>query len=95
MEDKEKFIRLFSDPEKVQQKANKFGLDIKLSTRKNKKYMFLHPETKRWIHFGDLNYEDYTKHMNENRRRLFSIRNRDWENAERYSPRWASWNLTW
>jgi hypothetical protein len=34
---------------------------------KDKKYMIMNDENK-WIHFGNLGYEDYTKHLNEQRR---------------------------
>ena len=36
------------------------------STRKYKKYMILNDDDK-YIQFGDLRYEDYTKHQDANR----------------------------
>jgi len=35
---------------------------VEPSTRKNKKYMIMNDDHK-YIHFGDLRYEDYTKHQ--------------------------------
>ena len=34
---------------------------IKISTRKNKKYMIYDPNIKKWFHFGST-MEDYTRH---------------------------------
>ena len=55
----------FSDPIKVQSNANKyFGKHIKIfeSNRKDKKYMVLNPKTNKFVHFGAMGYEDFTKH---------------------------------
>ena len=35
---------------------------VEPSTRKNKKYMIMNDENK-LVHFGDLRYQDYTKHQ--------------------------------
>ena len=64
------------------------------STRKNKKYMILNDDNK-YIHFGDSRYEDYTKHLDENRRKKFLHRNAKWANAEPYTPAWLSYYLLW
>jgi hypothetical protein len=42
------------------------------STRKEKKYMVRDPKTKNhWVHFGQMGYEDYTKHKNKTRRKNY------------------------
>ena len=52
-----------SDPEIVFQKFHKDhqNAGICFSTRKDKKYMILHPDTNKFIHFGST-MSDYTKH---------------------------------
>ncbi len=42
--------------------------DIKafLSNKKNKQYMILNPKTNKMVNFGDMDYEDYTKHKTQN-----------------------------
>ena len=47
------------------------------------------------VHFGQMGYEDYTIHKDEKRRELFKKRNHKWETAEKYSPAWLSYYLTW
>lgn len=87
----------YSDPVKVKKNAIFFfGEDIKLrvSTRKNKKYMIEDPDGK-WIHFGQMGYEDYTKHKDKDRRKSFRSRNRAWRYAPIYTPRNLSYWLLW
>jgi len=47
------------------------------------------------IHFGQMGYEDYTKHKDENRRNNFRIRNRRWAHQPKYTAGWLSYNLLW
>lgn len=72
-----------------------FVLDF--STRLNKKYRIKGEFTNdKWIHFGDMRYQDYTKHQDEERRRMFLNRNRHWiRNYDIYSPAWFSYYLLW
>jgi len=93
--DKDKFIELFSNPKIVQKKAKEYGLEVVYSPRKNKKYRIVNPETNKYVDFGSIDYEDFTKHQDENRRRLFRIRNRKWKDAPKYSPAWLSYHLLW
>ena len=54
-----------SDPELVLKQLKKYygdKVDLYLSTSNNKKYMVYNEERKK-IHFGDLRYFDYTKHI--------------------------------
>ena len=89
-------INKYSNPSIVMKKAKELHLNpIQLSTRKDKKYMVLNPKTNKMVHFGQMGYEDYTKHQDENRRELFRKRNHKWATAEKYSPAWLSYNLLW
>jgi hypothetical protein len=87
-------LRQFSNPEIVKEKARKYGLNpIYASTRKNKKYMVWNGD--KWVHFGASFYEDFTKHHDQTRLKAFRSRNRAWEHAPIYSPRWLSWHILW
>jgi hypothetical protein len=90
-------IDLYSNPKIVYQKAKSiFGnnIDIKLSTRKDKKYMILNDDNK-WVHFGEMGYEDYTKHNDIERLINFKKRKSKWKNANKYSPAFLSYFLLW
>ena len=89
-------INKYSNPSIVMKKAKELHLNpIQLSSRKDKKYMVLDPNTNKMVHFGQMGYEDYTKHHDEKRRELFKKRNHKWATAEKYSPSWLSYNLLW
>ena len=67
-------INIFSNPREVFEKAKKYlggNVIIKLSDRKSKKYMVLNPETNKWIYFGQMGYEDFTKHQDPIRRERY------------------------
>jgi len=91
---KEEEIVKYSNPEFVFNKFKQsYNGDIKLSTRKDKKYMaFLKGK---WVHFGQMGYPDYTKTLDDKKRSLFRSRNRKWEEADKYSPAFLSFNLLW
>ena len=87
-------INKYSNPSIVMKKAKELHLNpIQLSSRKDKKYMV--SDGKKLIHFGQMGYEDYTKHHDEKRRELFRKRNHKWATAEKYSPAWLSYYLLW
>ena len=87
-------LKKFSDPEEVVYKAQQMGLNpIYESSRKDKKYMVFNNE--KMIHFGQMGFEDYTKHHDKTRRDRFRRRNHKWATAPRYSPSFLSWNLLW
>ena len=71
---------------------------VNFSTRKNKKFMILNPETNKYIHFGDINYKDFTKHQNLDRRNSYIRRaskiKGDWIN-DIYSPNNLSIHILW
>jgi len=87
---------LYSNPAIVMKKAKELHLNpVQVSTRKDKKFMILNPNTNKLVHFGQWGYEDYTKHHDKTRRDLFRKRNHKWKDADRYSPAWLSYHLLW
>ena len=70
---------------------------VEPSTRKNKKYMIMNDENK-LVHFGDLRFEDYTKHqdlkrLNNHLSRATKMKG-NWK-EDRYSPNNLAINLLW
>jgi hypothetical protein len=67
-----------------------------ISTRKNKKYMLFNGC--RTTHFGQLPYQDFTKHKNKTRRQNYLKRAKnikgDWH-KDPYSPNNLAINLLW
>lgn len=88
-----------SNPRKVLKRLNNYipGVDLYVSTRKGKKYMIQNPDGK-WIHFGNINYSDYTRHKDEVRRihylqRSLNIQG-DWKD-DKYSSNNLALHLLW
>jgi hypothetical protein len=97
---RKKSIRLYSNPIEVYRRAKKYigkTAKIGLSTKKEKKYMVTTPNG-RVIHFGQMGYEDYTKHKNKTRRKNYLIRSSkikgNWK-KDKYSPNNLSRILLW
>ena len=91
-------IELYSNPNQVLKNAKRiYGNDVEIdySTRKNKKYMILNPNTNKWIHFGEMNFEDYTKHKDRIRRSKFKQRNHKWANSDVYSLSFMAYYILW
>ena len=95
-----KSIRLYSNPAEVYRQASKYlgkTAKISLSTKKEKKYMVVTPDGK-IVHFGQMGYEDYTKHKNKTRRKNYLKRSRgikgNWK-KNKYSPNNLSIHLLW
>jgi hypothetical protein len=95
-----KTIRLYSNPTEVYRRASKYigkTAKISLSTKKEKKYMVVTPDGK-IVHFGQMGYEDYTKHKNKTRRKKYLKRSRrikgNWK-KNKYSPNNLSIHLLW
>ncbi len=91
-------INNVSNPRRVNQLSNKiYGKGVELSTRKNKKYMIVDSHGK-YIHFGDVRYEDFTKHRDDKRRLNYLNRathiKGDWK-KNKYSPNSLAINLLW
>jgi hypothetical protein len=94
-------ILKYSNPKEVFRKAKKYlgeNVDIKLSTKENKKYMILDPKRNVWVHFGQMGYEDYTKHKDKKRQKNYLARatkmKGDWQNNP-YSPNNLSIHILW
>ena len=94
-------INLFSNPTIVMKNARQYlGQDVvlKLSDNPKKKYMVLNPHTKKWIYFGAMGYEDYTKHKDDERRNNYLKRSANirgnWRD-DKYSPNNLSRNILW
>ena len=85
-------LRKFSDPDHVINEAKMMGFNpVHESSRKDKKYMVF--DGHKMVHFGQMGYQDYTKHHDENRLTKFRNRNRKWQFAPRYSPAFLSYWL--
>lgn len=91
----------YSNPKQAQRMAYKYlGKTAKLypSTNLKKKYDIYDPNHDKWIHFGQLGYEDYTKHKNKTRRKNYLTRSRgikgDWK-TNKYSPNNLSIHILW
>jgi hypothetical protein len=100
MDEKYELVSQFSDPQKVFEKAlrlfDDYYIDFNVSTRKNKKYMIKADFTdNKWVHFGQMGYEDYTKHNDAVRRNNFRKRNASWERGSVGSPSYLSYHLLW
>lgn len=95
---KEEEILKYSNPKIAHKKAKLlFGnnIEFKISTRKDKKYMIKNPNTNKWVHFGQMGNEDFTKHKNELRRERFRTRNKKWSNSDEYTPAYLSYYILW
>ena len=96
-----KRLYLYSNPRKAQQMAYKYlGKTAKLYPARNpeKKYSIYDPKNEKWVNFGQLGYEDYTKHHDKTRRANYLTRTRfmrgDWR-KNKYSANNLSRNVLW
>ncbi len=73
-------------------------IKLYISDRKNKKFMLKDDYLNKIVHFGDLRYQDYTKHNNDKRRLLYLNRatkiHGNWINNP-LSPNNLSIHLLW
>ncbi len=93
----------FSDPRKAQLRAYSYlGRTAKLypSDKPLKKYKILDTRKKRpkWVHFGQMGYQDYTRHKDKQRRKSYLARSRkihgNWKRNP-YSPNNLSIHILW
>lgn len=95
-----KLIWRYSNPTQVYRLAKKYlgkTAKIGLSTKKEKKYMVTTPDGK-IVHFGQMFYEDFTKHKNKTRRKNYLTRSRKIKGGlekNKYSPNNLSIHLLW
>jgi hypothetical protein len=94
-------LYLYSSPRKAQQMAYRYlGSTAKLypATLPEKKYRICDRKTHRWVHFGQMGYEDYTKHKNKTRRNNYLTRTKgmlgNWK-SNKYSANNLSRNILW
>lgn len=100
MKNKYQQLLQVSNPEIVQRNLNKyFGTTtpLYLSNRKNKKYSIINPNTNKMVHWGSIDYEDLTRHLDPIRRELYlrramNIRG-NWRNDPYSSNNLAIWTL--
>lgn len=90
----------FSNPIQAQHQAHKYlGKKAILyrSTNKHKKYTILDSDGK-IVHFGQMGYEDFTKHLDKQRRKNYLTRSAnisgDWK-ENKYSPNNLSREILW
>jgi hypothetical protein len=98
-----KRIYLYSTPRTAQRMAYKYLGRIKtakLYPAKNpaKKYMVFDPKNNKWVNFGQMGYEDYTKHHDKTRRKNYLTRTKgmlgDWK-SNKYSANNLSRRILW
>jgi hypothetical protein len=96
-----KVLCKYSSPKQAQKMAYKYlGKTAKLypALNKDKKYSIYDPKNKKWINFGQIGYEDYTKHHNKKRRHNYLTRTKfmpgRWR-KNKYSANNLSRNILW
>ena len=89
----------YSNPIIAQKRAYAYlGKTAKLypASKKQKKYRIWNGY--KWINFGQLGYQDYTRHKDKTRRRSYLARSRkirgDWK-RNKYSPNNLSIHILW
>jgi len=72
-----KQLSKYSNPRTAQKKAYKYlGKTAKIYPANNpqKKYKIYDPKNEKWVNFGQIGYEDYTKHKDKKRRKSYLSR---------------------
>lgn len=90
----------FSNPTTVYKNLKEYApeLELYISDKKNKKYFIINPRTGKKVYFGQMGFEDFTKHKDSDRRENYLRRSAnirgDWKN-DKYSPNNLARNLLW
>jgi len=91
----------YSNPRTAQHMAYKYlGKTAKLypSNNPDKKYKIFDSKNNKWVNFGQIGYEDFTKHKDKKRRKNYLTRTKymrgNWKN-NRYSANNLSRNILW
>lgn len=91
----------YSNPKQALKMAKKYlGKTVKLYPSSNvvKKYEIYDPLNKKWVRFGQMGYEDFTKHKDKKRRKNYLTRSRrilgNWK-KNKYSPNNLSIHVLW
>ena len=81
-------VNQYSNPEQALKNARKYlgkVIQLFISNKPDKKYMIQDPNGK-WVHFGQIPYEDYTKHGDETRRQSYLKRTANMKGNWRDNP---------
>jgi hypothetical protein len=96
-----KTLKKYSNPIIAQKMAYKYlGKTAKLYPAKNpsKKYSIFDPHNKKWVEFGQIGYENFTKHKDKKRRKNYLTRSKnikgDWK-KNKYSRNNLSMKILW
>ena len=91
----------YTNPKIAKKNAVKYlgkNVVLKPSTKKDKKFMVLNPDTNKFIHFGQLGFEDFTKHQDTKRQTSYLNRTGnmrgDWK-ADKYSANNLAREILW
>jgi hypothetical protein len=92
----------YSDINRVMMNAKRYfkneDFTIAISTRKTKKFMVLNPHTNKWVHFGQMGMQDFTRHQDDERRLRYIKRASklpgNWKD-DKYSPNNLSMWILW
>ena len=94
-------IYLYSTPRIAQRMAYKYlGKTAKLypASKQEKKYKIFDPKNNTWVNFGQMGYEDFTKHHDKKRRKNYLTRTKfmkgHWR-KNKYSANNLSRNILW
>lgn len=82
-------LKKYSDADEAQRKAFEYlGKDahLYLSPKKDKKYRIFNPLTDKYVDFGQIGYEDFTKHKDEQRRKRYLSRATNMKGEWRDNP---------
>ncbi len=92
LDKKREDLLLVSDPKAVRIKLGKWlnqEVELFVSPRKNKKYRVYDSVNEKFVDFGDIRHEDFTKHKDEKRRERYLNRATNtkgkWK-SNKYSP---------
>jgi hypothetical protein len=96
-----KSIKRYSNPIIAQKMAYKYlGKTAKLypANKSEKKYMIFDKINNKWVNFGQMGYEDYTKHKDKKRRKNYLTRTKymrgNWR-KNKYSANNLARNVLW
>jgi len=96
-----KTIKKWSTPLQAQKMAYKYlGKTAKLYPARNpqKKYSIYDSKNNKWVNFGQIGYQDFTKHKDKKRRHNYLTRTKymlgDWK-SNKYSANNLSRNILW
>ena len=96
-----KKLSKYSNPKQAQRMAYKYlGKTAKLYPASNpeKKYQIYDVKNEKWVNFGQIGYEDFTKHKDKTRRKNYLTRTKfmrgNWK-SNPYSANNLSRNILW